>query len=66
MGDALVKTVIELTDLPADPVERELQRLIEKAGLDSQNVTMDDLRNILAEYLQDVLLEAKQTYNGQV
>ena len=64
MGNALLKTVVAHTDLPNDPVERELQRLIEKAGLNPENVTIEDLRSILAEYLQDVLLEAKSTYNG--
>jgi hypothetical protein len=62
MGDALIKELIGHTDLESDPVERELIRLIEKAGLTRETVTLEDIREILAEYVQETLLEAKRSY----
>ena len=62
MGDALIKEIIGHTDLESDPVEKELLKLIEKAGLTRETVTLEDLREILAEYVQDTLLEMKSSY----
>lgn len=64
MGEALIKTLVEQTDLPADPVERELSRLIDKAGLTKETITLEDIREILAEYLQETLLEAKDEFKA--
>jgi hypothetical protein len=61
MGDALLKTVIDSTGLPNDALSAELDRLIAKAGLEKQTITLDDMREILAEYLQDTLLELKSS-----
>ena len=57
MGEKLVSQISEATGLPG--VEDELNRLVASAGLKPGDVTLEDLRKILAEYLQDVLLEVK-------
>ncbi len=62
MGEALIKTVIESTGLPSETMEQELNRLIAKAGLQKDSLTLDDMRSILADYLQDTLLSLKKTY----
>ena len=62
MGDALIKTVIDSTGLPSDTMAQELNRLIGNAGLQKESLTLDDMRNILADYLQDTLLNLKKTY----
>ncbi len=62
MGEALVKTVIESTGLPSETMAQELDRLIAKAGLQKDSLTLEDMRNILADYLQDTLLSLKKTY----
>ncbi len=62
MGEALIKTVIDSTGLPSETMEQELNRLIAKAGLQKESLTLDDMRNILADYLQDTLLNLKKTY----
>jgi hypothetical protein len=59
-GLDLLRNLVESTGLPPDAVERELQRLIAKHGIKAEDVSLSTLRIILAEYLQDVLLEAKQ------
>lgn len=58
-GLGLLRTIIEATGLPEESLENEMDRLIRNRGLDPQAVTLDDVREILAAYLQDVLCEAK-------
>lgn len=57
MGDTLAKTVIAATGLPQEPVEREFNALLLKYGKDAESLTLDELREIMAEYLQLVFLE---------
>ncbi len=66
MGETLIKTVIDSTGLPSDPIAEELNRLIEKAGLQKESLTLDDMRTILADYLQDTLLDLKKTYQSPI
>ena len=61
-GIGLLRALIEATGLPADAVEREMQRLIESKGLSPDQITLEDIRELLAHYLQDVLVEAKAAY----
>ncbi len=62
MGEALIKQLVNHTDLPSQLVEEELIRLIEKAGFKKETVTLENLREVLAEYLQDTLIEMKNSY----
>lgn len=66
MGESLLKQLISQTGLPAEGVENELDRLIERAGLQRENITLDDLRLVLADYLQDILLESKDRYQSLI
>ena len=54
---ALVKTVVESTGLPQDSVEKELNSLLERLGKSPETLTMEELREVMAEYLQMVFLE---------
>lgn len=60
MGNTLIGEVTDATGLPKELVDTELGRLITNAGMKRDDVTLDDLRAILAEYVQDVLLAAKE------
>ena len=62
MGNKLFHTVVEATGLPTDPVNCELAKLLQKQGVSPDTMTLDDLREVLADYLQDTLLEAKENY----
>jgi hypothetical protein len=59
-GLALLKLLIQSTGLPPEAVERELTKILSKANIQPENLTLDDVRDLLAIYLQDVLIEAKQ------
>ena len=58
-GNQLLTEISQATGLDAEPVERELIRLLNAEGIAKDNVTLDQLREVLSEYLQEVLLEAK-------
>lgn len=57
MGVNLAKTLIEATGLPEDPVKRELDSLLSQHGKDAANLTLEELREVMADYLQSVFLE---------
>ncbi|MBV2168078.1 MAG: hypothetical protein KUL82_05155 [Bdellovibrio sp.] len=57
MGETLAKTVIAATGLPQDPVEKEFNALLEKHGKTPETLTIEELREVMAEYLQMVFLE---------
>ena len=61
-GKGLLRELIEATGLPGHLVEKEINRLAAKHGLNPKALTLDDVRELLASYLQDVLSEAKLTY----
>lgn len=60
-GTELLNELSNATGLPDELIGEELSRLISSAGKSTDNVTLDDLREMLAAYLQDVLLEAKDS-----
>lgn len=62
MGEALIKQLVNYTELPPEMVEQEFNRLIEKAGLKREEMTLDDVRDLLADFLQDTLIEMKNSY----
>ena len=58
-GRHLFDILIRLSGLPADPAQKELERLLKEATLNPDSVSLEQLREVLAGYLQDVLCEAK-------
>ena len=64
-GKALLSLIASNTGLPENTVTQELGTLVDGAGLDSNVVTLDDLRRVLAEYAQEILLSAKQAHEEE-
>lgn len=56
-GNNLAQTLITATGLPQDPVEREFNKILEKYGKTQEELTLEELREVMAEYLQLVFLE---------
>jgi hypothetical protein len=59
----IANEVIAATGLPKETISKELNSLLEAAGVDRSDLTLDDLRQVLAEYVQDVLVAAKEMYS---
>ena len=69
-GQKLCKNLVAATGLPTVPVENELSRLLEAAGLDPSCFTLEELREMMANYLQDIMLSINELdlldYNSEV
>ena len=59
-GVALIKALLEHTGLPQESLGVEVDRLIQKAGLNKEMLSLDDIRMILEEYVHSVLPEAQR------
>ena len=59
-GNKLITEIASNTGLPETLMTQELDRLVESAGLESNIVSLDDLRRVLAEYAQEVLMQVKE------
>ncbi len=63
MGHSLLETLILATGLPEGEIRSELQNLMSKHGKTAETVTVADLREMMTEYLQDVLIAAKDYHS---
>ena len=59
-GEDLIGYFIVASGLPKELAERELNSLILRSGKEASSIDLDELREILVDYLQDVLTEAKK------
>ena len=59
MGERLFDQITNATGLPPEMITNELNRIIEAAGLQKDMMTLEDLRRVLSEYAQDILVAAK-------
>jgi hypothetical protein len=63
-GMDLLNELSEATGLPDELIGEELSRLISGAGKTTTEVTLDELREMLGSYLQDILLSAKDSFQN--
>jgi hypothetical protein len=59
-GTRLLRILIEATGLPPESLELELTEILSARGVSLEQLTLDDVREVLASYLQDTLVEAKE------
>jgi hypothetical protein len=62
-GLGLLRILIEATGLPAAAVERELTKILASRNLTAETISIDDVREVLSSYLQEVLTQAKDSVN---
>lgn len=60
MRQDVLEQVFEATGLPTEALNTELSPFIQKLGKPTEELSMDDLRELMAQYAQDVLLELKR------
>jgi hypothetical protein len=56
-GQELIETVVSLTGLPAPLMQKELQTILETAGQNTSDLTLDDLRAAMLTYLESLQAE---------
>ncbi len=62
-GKELIETLISATGLPDQAVDRELQKMMSADGIGADELTLERQRELIANYLQDVLVEAKDQFS---
>lgn len=58
----LLDQLTSATGLPAELIRQELLDLITAAGIDARQVKLEDIRELLVDYLQKIILEAKEVH----
>jgi len=59
MANQLFKDVAKATGLPQELITKELAQLVSNKGIENDNLTLDELRLVMADYLREVILQAK-------
>ncbi len=62
-GVDLIQLIVSATGLPKDLVQAELEKIMRRSGLCAESLSIADLRKVLAEYMQDTLINAKKEYS---
>ena len=62
-GVKLIEELSRSTGLPFEKTKARLLKVLEAKHLCIDSITLEDIREVLAELLQDVLLEAKTELN---
>ena len=65
MDNDILNKIIDLTDLPKDDVSQELEKILVGQGFDPKSVSLGDIREALAHYVQEIFQEHETTpYEG--
>lgn len=60
MKEQLASTLLEHMDLPKEYARKQYESLLKQYNLCSDSLTLEQLREVLADHLQNVLLELKE------
>lgn len=58
MGALLIDALVQSSGLPEDYTRKKLLALLSEKGLSASDLTLDELRDVLADLLQDVVAES--------
>ena len=64
MNSPFIDSFIAATGLPKSLVERELLKLAKKRGLAPEDLSLDQLRELLSDYMKDIILAALDAENS--
>mgnify|MGYP006210287827 CR=1 FL=1 len=62
-GKTLIQSILRATGLSSHSLESEFKRVIRDSNASEETLTLEQLREVLASYLQDVLVEAKKSFD---
>ena len=61
-GQELIEKVIELTEVPDPAMEQEVHAILEYSGQEGQDLTLEQLRKAMLDYLEDLHLHFLQEF----
>lgn len=53
--DDLFEQLIKMTGIPAATLKRELKAILERKNIDIHQLTIEDLRGVVAAYLREIM-----------
>lgn len=59
-GLELIQVIAAATGLPKQLIITEIQTLASQKGIAPEDLSLSQLRNLLANYMQDILIESKR------
>lgn len=62
MDDNLFEQIVKNTGLPEELISQDFLKRISEKGFQKSSLTIDQIRDVLAEYLQDVILQAREDF----
>lgn len=62
MDDKLFEKIVKNTGLPEELISQDFLKKISDKGFEKNSLTIDQIRDVLAEYLQDVILQARENF----
>ncbi len=66
MVEILISRIKKMTALPEDFIRDEIVSVVQLAGLNPDTITLEELRGVLANYLQDVLVDTKDDISSSI
>lgn len=54
-GSELLNQVIRMSGIPAGSIQKDLKTILERKNLDENNLTLDQLRVVVASYLREIM-----------
>lgn len=54
-GPDLFEQLVGLTGIPSQTIRRELKAILEKKKIDLDNLTLEQLRMVVASYLREIM-----------
>lgn len=65
MGNTLFKEVVRLTGLPEETIFDELSEIVEQIGANPNELTLDQLRQAMLYYLEDLVAKTEIAIDEQ-
>lgn len=60
MGAKILDVVVEKSGLPEDYARDRLEKLLHESGFDPDHAGLEEIREVLANLLQDLILETEK------
>ena len=64
-SDDLFNQVIKLTGIPSSTIKRELKTILERKNIDVNDLTLEQLRCVVASYLREIMGNLLDRYSAK-
>jgi hypothetical protein len=62
MDENLFEKIVKSTGLPEELISQDFLKKISEKGFEKSTLTIDQIRDVLSEYLQDIILQAREEF----